>query len=217
MQDPTRALSNYGRYLMSKLARVLNNVTRGKVKPAHITTLSLLGHIPAAWALYTCRPVLAAGLIVGFGLLDAPDGALAREQKSDSKLGMFFDATTDRLKEVILYSALAVYLSRHFPDAGAWLAAALAGSSLLVSYVKAKGEMAISSRNHNKQALNNAFGIGIARYEVRMAFLVLGLLMDLLVPILRFVIALNIFTASMRFLEIAAMLHKEDQEATKKK
>lgn len=217
MQDPTKLLTEYGRIVMTRLAKTLNKLTNGKLKPPHITTLSLIGHIPAAWALYTCRPILAAGLITVFGLLDALDGALAREQKSASKLGMFYDATSDRLKEVILYTALGVFLFKHHPDAGAWLAPAVLGSSLLVSYVKAKGEMAVSSRNFDKQALNRAFGGGIARYEVRMALLVAGLLLGALVPILRLIVALNMFTATIRFLEISAMLHKEDREASEKK
>lgn len=212
MIDPTETIGNAIKILMAKLAVVINKLSRGKVKPVHITTLSLLGHIPAAWALWTCRPILGALLIAVFGLMDALDGALAREQKSVSKMGMFFDATTDRLKEVLIYSALAVYTSKHVPEIGVWVIPAVVGTSLLVSYVKAKGEMAISKDAHDKQLLNRAFTQGIARYEIRMAFLIIGLLSGFLGPLLNLIIALNLITAAMRFLEVSRLLNIEDNQ-----
>jgi phosphatidylglycerophosphate synthase len=215
MNDPTELITNSVRVLMSHVARGLNRVSRGKLKPSHVTTLSLLGHLPAAWALWMCRPVLAAIFIVVFGLMDALDGALAREQKSASKLGMFFDATTDRLKEVLIYSALAVYAHKHITEVGLWVVPAVVGTSLLVSYVKAKGEMAVAATAHDRQALNRAFSQGIARYEVRMALLVFGLLTKWLAPLLHLIIALNLITAALRFLEIARLLNIEDSAAPK--
>lgn len=214
MNDPTETLSNGVRILMTRLARGLNDITGGLIRPAHITMLSLLGHVPVVWALWTNRPFLAAWFIVVFGLMDALDGALAREQKSASKLGMFFDAVTDRLKEVLIYSGLAVYVARYISGVSPWVVAALAGTSLLVSYVKAKGEMAVSDSVHDKQVLNRAFSSGLARYEVRMALLIAGLISGLLAPLLNLMIALNLLTAATRFIEIARLLHVEDNKAT---
>lgn len=213
MEDPTKVIVSHARVLMSMFAKSLDKTFKGRLKPAHITTISLLGHFPAAWALWTGKPVLAAILIVVFGLLDALDGALARAQGTASKLGMFYDAVTDRLKEVLIYTGLAVYVANDFADVGAWLVVAVAGSSILVSYVKAKGEMAVTAKNHDKQALNRAFGNGISRYEIRMALLVAGLLLtDLLAPLLRLTLALNMLTAAVRFLEIAKILNVEDKK-----
>ncbi len=217
MNDPSKILSAHGKVLMMKLAAALNKISGGKLKPAHVTTVSLLGHIPAAWALWTCRPVLAAALIAFFASLDALDGALARVQGTQSRLGMFFDAVTDRMKEIIIYAALGVYLSKHVPDAGAWLAAALAGSSLLVSYVKAKGEMAMAGKTVDAQALNRTFSNGIARYEVRMVMLIAGLLLtDFLPSILQLIVALNLFTAAGRFIIIGRELNIIDAHEEKK-
>ncbi|MCA9323926.1 CDP-alcohol phosphatidyltransferase family protein [Candidatus Saccharibacteria bacterium] len=218
MQDPTEMIGNSIKVLMAHLAHWLNNLFDRKLRPAHITTLSLLGHIPAAWALWQGRPVLASIYIVIFGLMDSLDGALAREQKSVSKLGMFFDATTDRLKEVIVYSALAVYVSKEYAtEIALWVVPAVVGTSLLVSYVKAKGEMAISANSHDKQLLNRAFSQGIARYEIRMTILIIGLVSGLLPALLNLIIALNLITAAMRFIEISRLLNIEDhQPATKK-
>jgi phosphatidylglycerophosphate synthase len=222
MHDPTETIGNHVKVLMAKLARALNKIFDGKLKPAHITTLSLLGHIPAAWALWTNRPILASVYIAFFGLMDSLDGALAREQKSVSKLGMFFDATSDRLKEVLIYAALAVFVSNIYADEIAvWVIPAVVGTSLLVSYVKAKGEMAVSTEAHDKQQLNRAFSTGIARYEIRMFLLIIGLTTGLLAPLLNLIIALNLITAAMRFTEVSQLLSNEDHaqkvKITKKK
>ncbi len=220
MNDPVESITNTIKILMAKLATYLNKVSKGKIKPAHITTLSLLGHFPAAWALWTGQPVLGALLIAVFGLMDALDGALAREQKSASKMGMFFDATTDRLKEVLIYSALAVYVNNDLPIIGPWVVPAVVGTSLLVSYVKAKGEMAISTDAHDKQLLNRAFSQGVASYEIRMSLLIIGLVSGFVPSILNLIIAINLITAAMRFLEVSRLLSAEDYTAksnTKKK
>jgi len=74
----------------------------------------------------------------------------------------------------------------------------------------AKGEMAVSSERHDKQELNRAFSGGIARYEIRMLLLVVGLLTSFLLPILRLIVALNLFTAATRFIDIAHLLNKEN-------
>jgi CDP-diacylglycerol--glycerol-3-phosphate 3-phosphatidyltransferase len=216
MQDPTETIGNAVRIIMTRVARFLNKATDGAIKPAHITLLSLLGHIPAAWALWTGRPLFAAIYIAVFGLMDSLDGALAREQKSASKMGMFFDAVTDRLKETLLYSALAVFVandSSYAKDVGVWAVPAVAATSLLVSYVKAKGEMAVSTNAHDRQLLNRAFSQGIARYEIRMTLLIIGLISGLLAPLLNLIIALNLITASLRFMEVARLLNVEDAAA----
>lgn len=208
--DPTETIVAHVKVLMSKLAVQLDRLFRGKLRPAHITTLSLIGHIPATWALWNNRPILAAVLIAVFGLMDALDGALARAQKSVSKMGMFYDAVTDRLKEVMIYSGLAMYVAQNEPKIYPWVVPAVVGTSILVSYVKAKGEMAVSSGHHDKQLLNRAFSQGISRYEIRMFLLIAGLVTGFLPSFLNLIIALNLMTASVRFLEIAKLLNTED-------
>lgn len=195
---------------MAKVARIVNRSTKGTIRPVHITLMSLLGHIPAAWALWTCRPILAASLITIFGILDSLDGALAREQGSVSKLGMLFDAITDRMKEALIYVALAAFAMQHETDLSAWAVVALASTSLLVSYVKAKGEMALSSRIDDVQKLNRMFDGGFARYEVRMTLIVLGLLTGYLAPLVHLAIAFNLLTAAIRFMLIAQMITEQE-------
>jgi len=211
MYDPTKVITDGVRIMTASFAKSLNKLTRGKLQPVHVTVLSFLGHIPAAWALYTGKPVLAAILISVFGLMDSLDGALAREQGSASRIGMFFDAVTDRLKEILLYSALIVYTSSYKSGVNSWAVVALAGTSLLVSYVKAKGEMAFAGLDIDPQKLNKMFDDGLARYEIRMFLLVAGLISGILTPIINFVIALNLVTAALRFSIVSQELTNAEQ------
>ena len=91
-----------------------------------------------------------AAVLLGFGYLsvggwvylfgaslDLVDGRVARAQGSASKAGAFLDSTLDRVAELLVFAALTV----HFRDTVAIYAAlAAAGSSVMVSYARARGE-----------------------------------------------------------------------------
>lgn len=210
-------IREFARRIMTHVAGFIDYWTRGKIKPAHITSLSLIGHIPVAWALVNCRPLLAALLLAGFSILDALDGALARVQNSASLGGMFYDAVTDRMKEVIVFSALAVFVYKHIDITIVWQVVAACGSALLVSYVKAKGEMAVAAKNTDPQKLNRLFSIGFASYEVRVVALVVGLLFGIIEFILPLMIAANLLTVALRFIVISRELYVIDNKLKPKK
>jgi phosphatidylglycerophosphate synthase len=198
------------RSYMLKLAVLLNRLTRGRLQPNHITLISLLGHVLFFFLLVpfdgSPSPRIAAIVLVVFGLMDALDGALARVQKSSSLQGMYADAVSDRLKEVIVMSALALFLTNHpsYVSQDAWLAVTALGFSMLVSYTKAKGEMAASGLKNSPatQELNRLFGDGFARYEIRMTLVIIGLIFPILPQVLWAIIILTAFTALYRFVVI---------------
>lgn len=142
-----------------------------------VTWGGLLAHGPIAYLIATNRLVAAGGLLVVFGLFDTLDGELARLQGRVSDLGGFLDASTDRLKEVLLYSG-ATYLLATTQEARWAVVPTLAlGMSLCVSYVKAKGEAAVAAAGVNLPyaELNRLFGGGLFPFEVRMSMLAAGL------------------------------------------
>lgn len=210
-------MTDFIRNTMYHIAGFIDYWTKGKVKPAHITALSLAGHIPVAWALVTSQPILAAVLLTFFSGLDALDGAMARYQKSSTRSGMYFDAVSDRLKEVILYTALAVFVYNHLDSTALWQIVALCGTSLLVSYTKAKGEMAVANGIIDVQKLNRQFGGGYAPYEIRMVAIIIGLLLGVLEFILPLLIAANLLTIAGRFLVISKLLYEVDQTESNSK
>ncbi len=164
------------RGVMRKVAKVLNKVSGERITPDMITYIGLSAHVVIAWLIIAGYPIKAAVLLVFFGLFDTLDGELARLQGKASAAGMLLDATTDRIKEILIYIAFAyaiVAVGR--PYMAVWAVAAC-GASLLVSYVKAKGESALATSNISHNELNRLFQDGIMRFEVRMAIVVLALL-----------------------------------------
>ncbi|MEO8863339.1 MAG: CDP-alcohol phosphatidyltransferase family protein [Candidatus Saccharimonadales bacterium] len=164
------------RRIMHIVARYLNKISGGHVSPNSITIIGLIAHILVAYLIATRHNLWAAGTLVIFGLFDTLDGELARLQKRASSAGMVLDASTDRMKEVLLYSGAAyAFIANGHPNMAVWAVAAC-GASLCVSYVKAKGEVAVKDSKLSANEINRLFGDGVLRFEIRMFLLVIGLL-----------------------------------------
>ncbi|MGH7241719.1 MAG: CDP-alcohol phosphatidyltransferase family protein [Candidatus Saccharimonadales bacterium] len=198
------------RRAMHRIAMLLNQATGGRLSPNSVTIVGVLMHIPIAILIATGWYWQAAILLVIFGLFDTLDGELARLQNRASTQGMLLDASTDRMKEVMLYTGVAyVFATGSHPATAAWAVLAC-GASLCVSYVKAKGEAAIaSSPNHQKiphATLNRMFADGLLPFELRMVLLLIGLLGHVLLPVIVIIAVLASFTAVQRLVTISAQL-----------
>lgn len=194
---------------MLKPARQLDRASGGRITPGMVTWTGFVMHIPIAaliaWGRYYW---LAAILLVVFGLFDLLDGAVAKVQQMTSEQGMLLDASTDRFKEVLLYTGAAFALANgDHPASAAWAAAA-AGASVSVSYVKAKGEAAVASWGGaiDHQKLNRMFSDGMMPFEVRMGLLIAGLLFNQLVIALAIIAIGAAYTALWRLLKISKAL-----------
>ncbi len=199
-------VTNAVRSLMFRLAKILNTVSGGKLSPNFITWLGFLMHVPIAWLIAFEKNELAAVLLVVFGLFDALDGALAKVQNKASDAGMVLDATTDRMKEVLLYTGAAFAITAgDQPRMAAWAVAAC-GASLCVSYVKAKGETALKASKLTPNEINRLFSDGFFRFQVRMLFLIVGLLSDQLVLALVVIAIGSALTAFSRLFTIQKKL-----------
>jgi phosphatidylglycerophosphate synthase len=184
----------------------LNDVTRGKLHPDDVTIAGFLLHFIVAYLIAIHDFVPAGILLAVFGLFDTLDGELARLQKRDSARGMLLDATTDRLKEVIVYTGASITLIHTNQTSAAWCVVAC-GVSLCVSYIKAKGEAALATKKnipHHK--LNYIFQDGFMAFEVRMTLLVAGLLFNQLLPAIIIIAFGSLLTLSKRFRLIAREL-----------
>ena len=155
------------------IARTLHKLSLGKLTPNIITTSGLLLHLPIAWLIIDGQFTNAAIALLLIGALDAIDGSLARIQDQETAFGAWFDATSDRLKETIILTALAYYLAAG--DGGSVaiaLCVAVLGISISISYFKAKGEAILAQRRRLKAAeLNTILAGGILSYEWRVLIL----------------------------------------------
>lgn len=194
----------------SDFAVFLDRVTRSRITASDVTWVGFVAHVPIAYLIASGQLLLAGILLAFFGLFDTLDGALARVQKTASPAGMFLDASTDRLKEVLLYTGLAAYFLEFGPDWAAVASVLACGASLSVSYVKAKGEAALASQkkqiSHDK--LNRLFDDGIGSFETRILVLVIGCVAAIPDYAVGLVCALALYTLAVRFARISKALQR---------
>lgn len=149
--------------------------------PNALTVIGLLIAVVGAYFAAT-QSWLIAGLIVAFGaIFDLFDGALARATGKVSNFGAFLDSTLDRAGEGIVYIGIIGGLvgtdieGAHSSEIGPLLAAAAMVSGYMVSYARARSESLGFSPGKGMA------NIGLAPREVRMTFLVIGLVLTGLV------------------------------------
>ena len=193
---------------MNKIAGLVNKISGGKITPNGITWFGFFMHIPIAYFIATGNLIIAGVGLIIFGLFDTLDGELARLQKSVSNVGGFLDASTDRLKEVLLYSGVAYYLATTDNPKYAAIAVLACGASLSVSYVKAKGEaiVASSTKKIPYTKLNRMFSNGFFTFEIRMAVLALGLLSGKVLWAIAIIAVFSIITVFQRIYNIAKVI-----------
>lgn len=208
MTDTLTAIRGGARSTAERAGHWLDGVSRGRLTPDMVTMTGLVMHVPIAWLIIEGQFIWAAALLVVFGLFDVLDGGLARAQGKSSVQGMLLDASTDRFKEVILYTAAAYWLAIHDGPLAAAAAALACGASLSVSYVKAKGEAAVAagSRKIPHSVLNRMFADGLLTFEIRMTLLVVGLLSGYLALAVVTIAVLASFTAAQRLMRIRRQL-----------
>jgi len=197
------AIRKYVKSLTHIVAKWINNISNGTITANQITVTSLLLHIPIFFAIVGGYNWLAAIMIVIFGLLDSVDGELARLQGRVSKVGMLLDASTDRMKEAIIFMAIALGFALDDRPWAVLIAVAAITGSMSVSYIKAKGETALKDSKLSTQEINRVFQSGLMRYEVRMAVLVLGLILNRLMIAVALIAILSWLTALYRLVTIS--------------
>lgn len=201
------AIRNAVRLFMTQVAKYINTLSGGKITPNFITLAGLVMHIPIAWLIAEGYLGYAALLLVIFGLFDALDGSLARLQGKAGNAGMLLDASTDRMKEVILYCGTAIALVSTNQAYWAIWAVAACGASICVSYIKAKGETAVAGGKLTANEVNRLFQDGLGRFEIRMFLLIVGLLLNALGIILVIITVLSTYTAFERLIKITRKLN----------
>lgn len=191
------------RVVMRSIAKALDSATGGRITPNTVTLIGLFAHIPIAYLIAQQQHILAAILLLYFGLFDTVDGELARLQKRASSAGMLLDASTDRFKEVMLYTGAAYsFIWTMQPYMAVWAVVAC-GASLCVSYVKAKGETAVAKTKLSPNEVNRLFQDGFLRFEVRMFALIIGLLSGYLAEAVIIIAVLSTLTAIGRLIRIS--------------
>lgn len=139
--DRPRTLTDYLRtnyqHLLDPPAAFLNRLG---IAPNTVTLLGLAGNLVGALLLAQGRFQVGGLLVVLMGPIDALDGAMARLRGEPSEFGAFVDSVTDRYSELTIYAGLLYYALHSQETSLAGMIFAAAAGSVLVSYVRARGE-----------------------------------------------------------------------------
>jgi CDP-diacylglycerol--glycerol-3-phosphate 3-phosphatidyltransferase len=175
-----------------KLRPVGANLRKSGVTADHLTLLGLVMAVGAALAIANGALRLGFLLVILTAVPDVLDGAVAKASGTASPRGAFFDSVADRVADALLLGGVAWYLENTHGGHIAILPLALLGTSLLISYERAKAEsLGFDARG------------GLMERAERIIALALGLLFEgLLVPILWLMLVLTAFTAVQRFLRV---------------
>jgi archaetidylinositol phosphate synthase len=119
--------------------RIALALTKARIPPDLLTILGFVLAVVAGllYAFRNDQPYLAAVLIVLSGIADVLDGAVARVTNKVSKRGSFNDSTLDRVSEIAIFAGI---LYGGYLGGRGYVVLLALGFSLLVSYMRAKGE-----------------------------------------------------------------------------
>jgi CDP-diacylglycerol--glycerol-3-phosphate 3-phosphatidyltransferase len=113
---------------------VVGILSKSGITPNTLTLINLALNIVAAYVIATGHLVLGGILILGSGLFDLLDGALARFSKQSTKFGAVLDSTAT------LSGLLIWYVSQEGATLEIILVLAVLVGSFLVSYIRARAE-----------------------------------------------------------------------------
>ena len=135
-------LTKFKQNVQSKLTSVAKALHTIGLSPNHVSVLGIILAVLSAitywqWALDPALLIVAPLLMLASGLLDALDGALARQYGEATAFGGFFDSLLDRYADSIILCGIILGGLTEV----AWGLAALMGS-LLVSYARSRAEAA---------------------------------------------------------------------------
>ncbi len=198
------------RHMMSGVARWLDKFSHGKITPNMITATGLVAHVFIAFFIGFDYLWLSAFLLIFFGLFDALDGVLARVQQRESTVGRLFDSVSDRLKEVLLYTAIGYNIINYTdrPLLAIWAILAC-GLALCVSYLNAVGDAAMRQAGKEHDS-NKTFRVGWASFEIRIFILLCGLITGRLPLAVIVISVLAALTIWQRFNHIQGKLRVQD-------
>ncbi len=132
-----------GNWVRGHLLKVGSFLARLNLSPNWFTIVGLLLNVLVACVIASGSLMISGILLIGAGLFDMLDGAVARASNQITRFGGFLDSTLDRYSEAIIYLGLLIYFQHH--DAGSYaipLVYATAIGSLMVSYARARAEAA---------------------------------------------------------------------------
>jgi CDP-diacylglycerol--glycerol-3-phosphate 3-phosphatidyltransferase len=135
--------AHVGGWVRGQLLHLGALLSRLNLSPNWFTIVGLLLNIVVAVIIGRGNLIWGGVLLLGAGLFDTLDGAVARASGQITRFGGFLDSTLDRYSEAAIYLGLLIYFQHNDPGRYAIpLTYATAIGSLMVSYTRARAEAA---------------------------------------------------------------------------
>jgi CDP-diacylglycerol---glycerol-3-phosphate 3-phosphatidyltransferase len=119
---------------------IANFMNRIGLLPNTMTLLGLVGNIIGAIFLARGQMLVGGSIILLMGPVDALDGTMARLRGMSGKFGAFVDSVADRYSELFIFGGLLYFYTEKGNALGVILVYAAAAGSVLVSYIRARGQ-----------------------------------------------------------------------------
>jgi len=123
--------------VLDPIAGFLNHLG---LMPNTMTILGLIGNVIGAILIASGRIQLGGIIVLLMGPVDALDGTMARLRGMAGNFGAFVDSVTDRYSELVILMGLLYYFMQQNNSMAILLVYASAAGSVLVSYVRARGQ-----------------------------------------------------------------------------
>lgn len=159
--------------------------------PNSVTVIGLCLNGGVGFVLASGHLQIGAILLLLAGAFDMLDGALARVTNHFTAFGAFLDSVLDRYSEAAVLLGLTYTESLAHNTLAVTLIIALLTGSLLVSYTRARAE-----------GLGLECKVGLVPRPERIIILAIGLLFNILVPILILLVVLTNLTTLQRILHV---------------
>ncbi len=165
------------------LEPITDVIVRLGLKPNHLTFFGLAIGLLSALLIAEGHARVGALAILLSGLMDALDGALARNKGLTTEFGGYLDSVFDRYVDIAVFASLGFYGVDWF-----LVVLALSGA-LMVSYTRARAEIIVERCD-----------VGIAERGERMVILVVGLLTGFVWQSVALIAILSHMTAAHRII-----------------
>ncbi len=179
--------STIGTDLDATVDRVFPFLAKVRVHPNWFSVIGLIVSLGGA-ALFATGSFRTGAVVTAVGgFFDLTDGVIARHQGRTSTFGAFLDSTLDRVVDMALLFAIAMYYQGQGEAGLAWLAGFALVATVVVSYSKARAESVVSD-----------FEGGWFERAERLVVLMVGAVLGLLPLALGIVAAGSAITAGQR-------------------
>ncbi|MCF7635622.1 MAG: CDP-alcohol phosphatidyltransferase [Dehalococcoides mccartyi] len=170
---------------------IINLLAKTGLTPNMVTVTGFIITLVAAGIIVNGNLLLAGIVMLLAGVFDMLDGALARRTGKVTRFGAVLDSTLDRVSEAAILIGVCAFYSQSGQTPEVVLAVVTLTLSLLVSYIRARAEaMGLEGKE------------GFFTRPERVVVLAIGMMFNILVPVLVLVSVLSLITVIQRLANV---------------